>query len=152
MKTRILVAAIILIFLSGCTSGNGGTENNGQLIKEAIVFKSPTCGCCGNYIEYMEEQGYKVKKVNVQDLTEIKERYNIPQDMQSCHTTLIGDYFVEGHVPIESVEKLLTEKPDVDGIALPAMPSGSPGMPGEQTGEFTVYSITDGKASAFDVQ
>jgi hypothetical protein len=152
MKTRILVAAIILILISGCTSGNSGTDLDGQVIKEAIVFKSPTCGCCGNYIEYMEEQGYKVKKVNVQDLTEIKERYNIPQDMQSCHTTLIGDYFVEGHVPIESVEKLLTEKPDVDGIALPAMPSGSPGMPGEQTGEFTVYSITDGKASAFDVQ
>ena len=69
--------------------------------------------------------------------------------MESCHTAIFGDYFVEGHVPIEAVNKLLEEKPDIDGIALPEMPSGSPGMPGPKLEPFKIYSIKDGQASEF---
>ena len=61
--------------------------------------------------------------------------------MEICHTTIIGDYFVEGHVPLEAVEKLLTEKPDIKGIAMPGMPSGSPGMPGAKKGDFVIYAV-----------
>ena len=82
-------------------------------------------------------------------MNSIKEKYNIPYNMQSCHTTEIGDYFVEGHVPIEAVNKLLAEKPDIDGITLPDMPSGSPGMPGPKREEFIIYSLKDGEAEEF---
>jgi hypothetical protein len=69
--------------------------------------------------------------------------------MQGCHTTVINEYFVEGHVPIEAVRKLLEERPLIDGIALPRMPQGSPGMGGEKTQPFVIYSITDGKVEEF---
>ncbi len=69
--------------------------------------------------------------------------------MGSCHTAVIADYFVEGHVPIEAVEKLLSEKPDVDGIALPGMPQGSLGMSGQKTAAFRIYALSAGTASEF---
>ena len=70
--------------------------------------------------------------------------------MESCHTTVIGEYFVEGHVPVEAIEKLLAEKPDVAGIGMPGMPSGSPGMPGAKQGQFIIYSINkDGTINEF---
>ena len=69
--------------------------------------------------------------------------------MQSCHTTVIGKYFVEGHMPFEAINKLLSENPDISGIALPGMPSGSPGMPGPQAEPFMVYSIKDGVSTPY---
>lgn len=69
--------------------------------------------------------------------------------MGSCHTAVIADYFVEGHIPIEAIEKLLEEKPGIDGIALPGMPTGSPGMPGQQTEAFKIYALSAGTASEF---
>jgi hypothetical protein len=69
--------------------------------------------------------------------------------MESCHTTVIDGYFVEGHVPFEAIEKLLAERPDIDGIALPDMPAGSPGMPGRKSGPFDIYQVKDGQYSLF---
>jgi hypothetical protein len=82
-------------------------------------------------------------------MSPIKNRYQIPQNMGSCHTAVIADYFVEGHIPIEAIEKLLEEKPGIDGIALPGMPTGSPGMPGQQTEAFKIYALSAGTASEF---
>ena len=82
-------------------------------------------------------------------MSSIKEKYQIPDNMQSCHTTIIEDYFVEGHVPIEAIRKLLATKPDIDGIALPGMPSGSPGMSGIKTEAFKIYALSDGVVSKF---
>ena len=89
----------------------------------------------------MDKKGFNVEVTQTDDLTPIKNRYNIPSSMESCHTTVIGDYFVEGHVPVEAIEKLLAEKPDIAGIGMPGMPSGSPGMPGAKQGPFVVYAI-----------
>jgi hypothetical protein len=72
--------------------------------------------------------------------------------MQSCHTTVVGDYFIEGHVPIEAIDKLLSEKPLIDGIALPGKPYGAPGMRGAKTSDFTIYALSDGRASVFFIQ
>jgi hypothetical protein len=69
--------------------------------------------------------------------------------LQSCHTVVIGDYYIEGHVPIEAILRLLEEKPAVDGIALPGMPQGSPGMDGEKEGPFTIYAIAGGQVTEF---
>ncbi len=82
-------------------------------------------------------------------MSSIKRKYQIPQNMESCHTAVIAGYFVEGHMPIEAIEKLLEEKPDIDGIALPGMPTGSPGMPGQQTEAFKIYALSAGTASEF---
>ena len=116
---------------------------------KATVFKSLSCGCCTNYVAELKRQGFEVETRNMNDLSSIKSRYSIPRTMESCHTTVIGDYFIEGHVPFEAVNKLLQEKPAVDGIALPGMPDGSPGMVGQKRGAFIVYSLSDGKYSEF---
>ncbi len=100
-------------------------------------------------MEYLEDRGFLVEVTETQNMEPIKKKYNIPQDMQSCHTMVIGDYFVEGHVPIEAINRLLAENPQIDGIALPAMPSGSPGMPGIKHGSFTIYALSDGVPSVF---
>ncbi len=82
-------------------------------------------------------------------MTSVREYYQIPEGMESCHTAIINGYFVEGHVPVAAIKKLLEEKPNIDGIALPGMPSGSPGMPGQKNEAFHIYALSDGKSSEF---
>ena len=120
--------------------------DNKQIVE---VFKTPSCGCCYGYVLFLEKEKYKVKQSDMRSLHSIKQKYNIPIEMQSCHTTIMGKYFIEGHVPIEAINKLLKEKPDIDGIALPGMPIGTPGMPGDKDEPYVIYQLTDGKFSVF---
>ena len=113
------------------------------------VFKTPSCGCCYGYVLFLEEEKFKVKQTDMRSLHTIKQKYNIPVEMQSCHTTIMGKYFIEGHVPFEAVEKLLKEQPDIDGIALPGMPIGTPGMPGDKDEPYVIYQLKDWKSSIF---
>ncbi len=153
MKINIIVTGLFLVALvliSGCTKGTASPTNGAAVAGDKItVFKSASCGCCEGYISELKKNGFSVETVISTDLTAIKVAHNIPSSMQSCHTAIIGDYFIEGHVPIEAVRKLLAEKPDVDGIILPRMPSGSPGMPGEKTAPFEVYTLKDGVTSEY---
>ena len=121
-------------------------NNNNQIVE---VFKTPSCGCCYGYVLFLEKEQFNVKETDMRSLHSIKQKYNIPIEMQSCHTTIIGKYFIEGHVPLEAVNKLLKEQPDIDGIALPGMPIGTPGMPGKKEEPFVVYQLIDGKFSIF---
>jgi len=153
-KIFFFILILAAIVLAGCTSSNTdntATKEINELIKEEVLLiKSDTCGCCGLYSSYLKKQGIKVNEKNVIDVISIKSNYNIPVEMQSCHTTIIGDYFVEGHIPLEAVVKLLKEKPDIAGIAMPGMPSGSPGMPGSKSGKFEIYAVAkDGSYSRF---
>ncbi|OJI07614.1 hypothetical protein BK004_00815 [bacterium CG10_46_32] len=109
----------------------------------AVVHKSPTCGCCANYITYLKRQGFDVEVQNHDDLSSIKEQYGVPGGLESCHTTVIGDYVSEGHVPAENIIAMLTQKPVIAGIALPGMPAGSPGMGGAMKGAFSLYSFSE---------
>ena len=120
--------------------------NNKQVVE---VFKTPSCGCCYGYVLFLEKEKFKVKQTDMRSLHTIKQKYNIPVEMQSCHTTIMGKYFIEGHVPFEAVEKLLKEQPDIDGIALPGMPIGTPGMPGDKDEPYVIYQLKDGKSSVF---
>ena len=113
------------------------------------VFKTPSCGCCYGYVLFLEEEKFNVKQTDMRSLHSIKQKYNIPVEMQSCHTTIMGKYFIEGHVPFEAVNKLLKEQPDIDGIALPGMPIGTPGMPGDKDKPYVIYQLKDGKSSVF---
>lgn len=107
----------------------------------ATIYKSPSCGCCGQYASYLENKGYDITIEGVSDMQSIKEQYDIPYELESCHTMEIGGYVVEGHVPEEAVVKLLAEKPDIKGIGMAGMPSGSPGMPGPKNEDFVIYQI-----------
>lgn len=117
--------------------------------KEVTVYKSPTCGCCEIYSSYLEGLGFEVTVENVTDMDPIKQKYNVPNELLSCHTAIIGDYFVEGHVPMEAIEKLLSEQPAIKGIALPNMPSGTPGMPGSKTQSYEIQQVTEDGYSLF---
>ncbi len=121
--------------------------------KETItMYKSYTCGCCTGWKEHMESNGYKVDVVNMEmkDLHAVKRKYKIPKTLESCHTSIIGDYIVEGHIPSKVIDKLLTEKPAIYGIGMGGMPQGSPGMPGRKKETWNVYSIKGGKISLYE--
>ena len=120
--------------------------NNKQIVE---VFKTPSCGCCYGYVLFLEEEKFNVKQTDMRSLHTIKQKYNIPVEMQSCHTTIMGKYFIEGHVPFEAIDKLFKELPDIDGIALPGMPIGTPGMPGDKDEPYVIYQLKDGKFSVF---
>jgi len=95
---------------------------------QLTVLKSPYCGCCAKWIEHVQQHGFTVKVVDTEDMTAAKQRLGVPNRFASCHTTMAGGYFIEGHVPAADIKRLLTQKPKATGIAVPGMPGGSPGM------------------------
>lgn len=92
------------------------------------VFRDPNCGCCEAWAEIARKAGYQVRLIDHPDMAAIKRRHGVPDELLSCHTALIGGYAVEGHVPMDDVERLLAERPQLKGIAVAGMPLGSPGM------------------------
>lgn len=114
------------------------------------LYKSPNCGCCSGHAKALEEAGFSVTIEETNDLAMVKRSHNIPANGESCHTSVIGDYVVEGHVPLEAIEKLLDEKPAIAGIGLAGMPIGTPGMPGRKLAPYEVYQLSDkGDASPY---
>ncbi len=105
------------------------------------LYKNPSCECCEGYAQYLDQNGFKVDVRPANDLAEISRKAGIPPDLEGCHTAFIGNYVVDGHVPVKTVRKLLDEKPAIVGITLPGMPAGSPGMYGEKAGPLTIYAI-----------
>ncbi|MGA0607174.1 DUF411 domain-containing protein [Phenylobacterium sp. VNQ135] len=96
--------------------------------REITVHKTPWCGCCKGWTTHLTRAGFRVKTVEVQDLAPIREKHGIPFKLSSCHTGEIGGYFVEGHVPVADIQRLLRERPKALGVTVPGMPIGSPGM------------------------
>lgn len=156
IKKIAIFSLAALLVIGGIVFGiiNYSPEK-GQLASERpkiTVFYSPTCSCCVQYLSYLKRNGMEV--LEEKDMTRriaLLEKYQIPQQMEACHTSIVGDYFVEGHMPAEVITKLLEEKPEIDGIALPGMPQGSPGMPGFKAGKWTIYSISKGQSSEFTI-
>jgi len=107
-------------------------------LAEAIVYKSPACGCCTSWVEHMKANGFTVRVIEQHDIDVIKQRFGVPARLASCHTALVGGYVVEGHVPASAVKRLLQEKPAALGVSAPGMPVGSPGMAGPNPEPFTV--------------
>lgn len=130
-----IIALFGLVLLVGFLFVETGLKPVSTRAKTATVYKSPNCGCCVNYISYLKQNGFKVEVVNTEDRSE----FNVPKELASCHTTIIGDQIAEGHIPIENIEDMM--KKDIYGIALAGMPSGSPGMPGIKKGEFNIQEI-----------
>jgi hypothetical protein len=144
MKRIIGIFFIMSFLLVSCTPSVVNPDG-----PKATVYKSALCGCCVGYIGFLQEHGFSVDTVVVEDMDGIKKKYGVPANMQSCHTTIIGDYVIEGHVPLNMVDLLLEEQPAIDGIALPNMPSGTPGMPGVKKGTWTIFALKDGEVSVW---
>jgi len=147
-----LVAVLFVVFLVGKSSVANDSEKGevaGIDSQRITLYKSPTCGCCLSYVSYLKKEGFDIKVETTNDMNSIKDKYSIPYDKQSCHTMVMGDRFVEGHVPVEAIDKMLADSSDIDGITLPEMPAGSPGMPGIKSGPFEIFSLNDGVSESY---
>lgn len=119
--------------------------------KKVTLYKDPQCGCCEEYADYLRSNAFEVSIVPTHDLPLLDDKYGIATDLQPCHISMIGGYVVGGHVPIEVVNRLLAEKPQITGITLPGMPMGSPGMTGKKTEPFRIYEIAKGSRKVYAV-
>jgi len=146
-------SALIVLFITMFTTAYN--NNNQTHAEEGVitVYKSPTCGCCKNWISHLEdsdlvkEMGFKVKAIDSANMSLIKDKNGVPSGARSCHTAVINDYVIEGHVPAADIKRLLKEKRNVSGLAVPGMPMGSPGMEGNRVDKYSVYEFDkQGKA------
>ena len=160
-RVRSLSLLAIMAGLSACAPTTGApvavvaaVEQSAEVhgLPVALVHKSPTCGCCGLWVDHLKEAGFQVEVRNSEDVMPVKQRLGVPYGKGSCHTAEIAGYFIEGHVPAEDIKRLLAEKPDAKGLVLPGMPMGSPGMEGPEgtARPYTVELVArDGTTSSF---
>lgn len=122
-----------------------------KVLPQIEVFKSPTCGCCGAWVDHLRSAGFPVKVVEVDDTTATRERYGLPDKFGSCHTGVVHGYVIEGHVPAEEVKRLLALKPAAIGLAVPGMPVGAPGMEyGDRQDPYDVFLVDkSGRGAVF---
>lgn len=135
MKRRTVLSLIAVGVLVG-TGGVGllGLQTSAQAA-EITVYKDPNCGCCGQWVDHVEAAGFAVTVHDTRDLGRIKAELGVPEDLHSCHTATVDGYIVEGHVPAADIKRLLADRPEAHGIAVPGMPIGSPGMEQESRRE-----------------
>ncbi len=116
------------------------------------VYKSPHCSCCTRWEEILEENGFEVVSHATEDMSPVKQRFGVPRQLASCHTGFIDGYFIEGHVPVSDIQRLLKERPDVQGISAPGMPAGE-NVPGMETrpgnARFDVWAVQGDSARIF---
>lgn len=152
--------ALLICTLIAAACGGSETADSGEplpLLAEGssdlptvLVYKTPTCGCCNGWIEHLRAAGFTVDARNTTDLMTVKMDAGVPTAMMSCHTALVDGYVVEGHVPADEIKRLLTERPDLAGIAVPGMPAGSPGMESSNPQPYQVLSFdNEGNAAVF---
>ena len=113
-----------------------------------VVYKSPTCSCCSKWIEHLQQAGFRVEAHNESEMSRVKARLGVPEELASCHTAVINGYVIEGHVPADDIKQLLAKRPKARGLAVPGMPVGSPGMEmGASAEPYDVLLMADGQPS-----
>jgi hypothetical protein len=142
---RIVLAATLTLAVAS-------TVASAEETPPATLYKNPQCDCCEGYADYLRQNGYTVTVKPTHDLSLINKQHGVPENLEGCHTTLIGGYVVEGHVPAKTLSRLLTERPNIKGISLPGMPQGSPGMTGRKSEPFTIYEISRGTPRVYAVE
>jgi hypothetical protein len=149
MRYLTLAASLVFIAALAVAAQQKAATPTGSV----VVYKSPTCGCCSQWVTHLRSNGFQVEANDVGDaqLRAIEMSGGVTDDLASCHTAKVGGYIVEGHVPAADIQRMLKEKPAIAGIAAPGMPMGSPGM--EQGGRKDPYDVIaftkDGKRSVF---
>jgi hypothetical protein len=155
-KTNLTLALLLILTISACSSANESPSIyliNKTASIELDVYKSPTCGCCGKWIDHMKDQGILAKPHNTNSLAQLKDEKNLPKNFRSCHTAISKDgYIFEGHIPAKIVKQFLKNKPqDLVGLVVPGMPVGSPGMAYQN--KFIPYNVLsihkDGSVSKY---
>lgn len=146
MHTRLNTQIIMsLLALVGATTGAFNISYADEIKKkfgqEITVYKTPTCGCCGKWVDHLRRDGFKVNVHNLANLDEIKTGSGVPAALRSCHTAVVEGYTIEGHVPMRDIWRLLQERPAVTGIGVPGMPLGSPGMESSRSQPYKVYTF-----------
>lgn len=144
---RSMLAAIALL-----AAGLGQLPSAALAGEEATLYKDPDCSCCAAYADYLSGHGFEVKVVETKELDRLKRSLSVPEELAGCHTTVIGGYTVEGHVPVATLRRLLGERPEIKGLSLPGMPLGSPGMPGEKEGAFQIRELKPGPERIYAVE
>lgn len=136
-RPTIMVALVIGIL------GVGGPIDARQKPPIVDVYKTPTCGCCSKWVEHLQKNGFTVRATNLESLADVKAKYQVPGQLQSCHTATVNGYVLEGHIPVADVRKLLKERPPIAGLAVTGMPIGSPGMetPGARAQPYDVVAF-----------
>ncbi|WP_372971360.1 DUF411 domain-containing protein [Marinobacter sp.] len=122
MKKHLLALGLVATF------GFNGQLQADEGLKDIHVYKSPTCGCCTDWVDHLKDNGFKVEVTETNNLNPLKQDAGLPSSLASCHTAFIGDYVIEGHVPANDIHRLIAEAPKAKGLAVPGMPVGSPGM------------------------
>ena len=146
MRSAIRAALCALVTLAAA----GAIAPAGSEPRRLTMVKSPNCGCCNEWAEYMRRNGFSVDAQDVADLGPVKAENGIPPRLASCHTAFVEGYVIEGHVPASDVERLLAERPAVSGLAVPGMPVGSPGMEGPNPERYDVLSFDgSGRTAVF---
>lgn len=142
MKRQFTIAAVLTALASfGVASSYAQRPAApGPLVQ---VYKTPTCGCCANWVKHLQDHGFTTRVTDMNDLSELKAKHGVPGAAQSCHTATVDGYVLEGHVPATDVRRMLKERPAIAGIAVPGMPIGSPGMevPGRKPDAYKVVSF-----------
>jgi hypothetical protein len=147
---RYLTIATSLLFVAALAVA---AQQKPAASTSVVVYKTPTCGCCSNWVAHLKANGFQVEANDVSDaqVRAVGASAGVTDDLASCHTAKVGGYTVEGHVPAADIQRMLKEKPAIAGIAAPGMPMGSPGM--EQGGRKEAYDVIaftkDGKRSVF---
>lgn len=120
-----LIAAVGVVMLGAAVTAQ---ESKKTSLPTVTVYRTPTCGCCGKWVEHMKAAGFTVSDHIIANLDGAQGRAKVPANLRSCHTATVGRYVIEGHIPADVVKDLLRKRPNVEGIAVPGMPAGSPGM------------------------
>ncbi len=137
MKRRQLLGAA-LAAIAGAATAQSTLTNKPPLLQ---VWKDPNCGCCGDWVKHLQSNGFLVQVIDTGNVA-ARKRLGMPDALGSCHTARVGGYVIEGHVPAADILRLLREKPDALGLAVPGMPIGSPGMDGpEYKGRRDPYDV-----------
>ena len=123
LKPLVAAAAIVTLAAAVAPDGAPGTEP-----LAITVYHSPTCGCCKQWISYLQANGFTVKSVEQEDLSDLKGELGVGSALRSCHTAVIQGYVIEGHVPAADIKRPITEKPKLTGLTAPGMPGAAPGM------------------------
>ena len=127
LLNSLLFSGILIVNTFNAQESTAKNKENIDIPK-VLSYRSASCGCCKKWVNHLQDNGLKVIDNIVEDVSVIKNQYQIPNNLRSCHSAQIDNYTIEGHVPIESINKLFREKPNIKGIAVPGMPLGSPGM------------------------
>jgi hypothetical protein len=143
-----IAAGAAVVLIAGTAFASLSTQDAGAL--EVTVYKSPTCGCCNKWIAHLEANGFEVNAHDLANLTQVRLEHGVSRELTSCHTALVDGYVIEGHVPAEDIQRLLQERPDVVGLAVPGMVIGSPGMEGATSEPYNVLTFDrDGNTTVF---